>query len=187
MISNGQQSDNRDDIVAEPMDGFSSLRLKQSWYKRGNSARGFDTNLAVLRHDTQIGDDTKRHAANAVPGHDKCGQARPSCPGPIPCPAQWTMAKPYLPWHSPRRQALGGWHGRHRPTFSGEAPLCPGPWTDRLSQVALPPRSSFASAIAWYHSSQGIIPDESLSARIKDLAAGEPSDYRRARKKRAQR
>ena len=39
-----------------------------------------------------------------------------------------------------------------------------------------PPRSSFASAIAWYHSSQGIIPDESLSAGIKGLAAGEPSD-----------
>jgi hypothetical protein len=53
MISNGQQSDNRDDIVAGPMDGFSSLRLKQSWYKRSNSARGVDTNLAVLRHDTQ--------------------------------------------------------------------------------------------------------------------------------------
>ena len=67
MISNGQQSDNRDDIVAEPMDGFSSLRLTQSWYKRSNSATGVDTNLAVLRHDTQIGDDTKRHAATASP------------------------------------------------------------------------------------------------------------------------
>jgi hypothetical protein len=32
------------------------------------------------------------------------------------------VAKPYLPRHSPRRQALGGRHGRHRPNFSGEAP-----------------------------------------------------------------
>jgi hypothetical protein len=126
--------------------------------------------------------DTKRHAANGVPGHDKHGQARPrsSCPGLIRCPAQWAMAKPYPPRHSPRRQALGGWHGRHRSTLSGEAPPCPGPWTDRLSQVALRPRSSFASAIVWCHSSHGIILDQSLSAHIKDPTPVEPSDYRRA-------
>jgi hypothetical protein len=49
MISNGQRSGNRDDIAAEPMDGFSSLRSKQSWHKCSNSASRADTNLAVLR------------------------------------------------------------------------------------------------------------------------------------------
>jgi hypothetical protein len=38
MISNGQRSGNRDDIAAEPIDGFSSLRSSRA-----------DTNLAVLR------------------------------------------------------------------------------------------------------------------------------------------
>jgi hypothetical protein len=54
-----------------------------------------DTNLAVLRHDTQNDNDTKR-AANGVPGHDERGRARPrpSCPELIPCPAQWTVTKP---------------------------------------------------------------------------------------------
>jgi hypothetical protein len=60
MISNGQRSGNCDDIAAEPMDGFSSLRSKQSWHKCSNSASRADTNLAVLRHDTQNGNDTKR-------------------------------------------------------------------------------------------------------------------------------
>jgi hypothetical protein len=60
MISNGQRSGNRDDIAAEPMDGFYSLRSKQSWHKCSNSATGVDTNLAVLRHDTQNDNDTKR-------------------------------------------------------------------------------------------------------------------------------
>jgi len=38
--------------------------------------RQVDTNLAVLRHNTQNGNDTKR-AANGLPGHDKRGRARP--------------------------------------------------------------------------------------------------------------
>jgi di-heme cytochrome c peroxidase len=50
-----------------------------------------------------------------------CLRPRPSCPELVPCPAQWTVTKPYLPWHSPGRQALGRWNGRHWPTFSGEA------------------------------------------------------------------
>jgi signal transduction histidine kinase len=41
-----------------------------------------------------------------------------------------------------------------------------------------PPRP--LRAIAWCHSSHGIILDESLSAHIKDPAPVEPSDYRRA-------
>jgi hypothetical protein len=58
-----------------------AMRSNQARYKCGNSATGVDTNLAVLRHDTQNGNDTNR-AANGIPGNDERGRARPrpSCP-----------------------------------------------------------------------------------------------------------
>ena len=181
MISNGQRSGNRNDIAAEPMDGFSSLRCDRS--KRGTNAaiRPPGPIPLLLSRDTT-------RAANASPAMTSVDARipRPSCPDLIPCPARWTVTKPCLPWQSPRGQALGRWNGRHWPTFSGETPPRPGPWTDPLSQ-ATPPPGPASRAIAWYHSSPGVIPGESLSARIKDRAAGEPRDNRRACKKRAQR
>jgi len=62
-----------------------AMRSKQARSKCSNSATGVDTN-AVLRHDTQNGNDTKR-AANGAPGHDERGPRVPE----------------------PRRQALGRW------------------------------------------------------------------------------
>jgi two-component system, LuxR family, sensor kinase FixL len=119
MISNGQQSDNRDDIVAEPMDGFSSLRLKQSWYK------------------------TQQF------GHRGCGTTHAAKP--------WEGGLVAIgPLFRARR--------RHAQV--------PGPIASRRSPYALGP----ASRIAWYHSSQGIIPDpttqESRGGRAKRLPQG---------------
>src|SRR5580700_6598513 len=66
-----------------------AMRSKQARYKCSNSATGADTNLAVPRHDTRNGNDTKR-AANGVPGHVERGRARPpaklSGTDPLPCP-----------------------------------------------------------------------------------------------------
>ena len=182
MISNGQRSGNRNDIAAEPMDGFSSLRCDRS--KRGiNAAIRPPGPIPLL-----LSRDTTR-AANASPAMTSVDARvpRPSCPKLIPCLARWTVTSPTSPGirHGAKPWADGmvaigpPFRARHRHD------RVPGPIPSHRQPH--PPRPGFASAIAWYHSSAGVIPGESLSARIKDRAAGEPRDNRRACKKRAQR
>jgi hypothetical protein len=123
MISNGQRSGNRNDIAAEPMDGFSSLRCDRS--KRGTNAaiRPPGPIRILLSRDTTRGTAMTPSALQTASPAMASVDARvplPSCPELIPCPARWwTLTKPYLPWHSPRGQALGRWNGRRWPTFFG--------------------------------------------------------------------
>jgi hypothetical protein len=120
VISNGQRSGNRNDIAAEPMDGFSSLRCDRS--KRGTNAaiRPPGPIRILLSRDTTRGTAMTPSALQTASPAMSSVDARvplPSCPELIPCPARWwTLTKPYLPWHSPRGQALGRSPLAGRPT-----------------------------------------------------------------------